>query len=255
MIHVGRRNYPYLEEVNDGILRQFASFAGAKGRVLDVGCGRGALGQAIRGKGWEVWGIELNAEACATAQTRLDRLIAADLTDREAVARQIGDAKFDILVFADVLEHLYDPRTVLECYLPYVNPGGKVLVSVPNAVVWSNRIQWLLGRVNYDDTGVMDRTHLRFFSFNSARTLVEAAGCRVIKTDFTPYLVRAALPWIKRCAGRDPNGGPAAPRALIDSKGYHFYKRFIYPLERVIAGLWKRMAAFQIVIVAEKPVS
>ena len=252
MIHVGRRTYPYMEEINDGILRQFQRMRPAGGLVLDVGCGRGALGEAIRQLGWEVWGIECSEEACATARSRLARLIPADLLDREAIARQIGDMRFDAVIFSDVLEHLYDPRTVLESYLPYLKPQGKLLISVPNAVVWTNRLQWLLGRVNYADTGVMDRTHIRFFTFRTARQLVEAAGCRVVRIDFTPHLVCAALPLLKRLmAGSQATENPN-PRALIESRGYRLYMRYAYPIERAFASLWKSMFAFRIIVVAVK---
>ncbi len=252
MIHVGRRSYPYMEEVNEGVLRQFHWFSPAQGCVLDVGCGRGALGEAIRKTGWEVWGIEHSEEACRSARSRLNHLIEGDFLDKEFVERSLGKRDFDVLVFSDVLEHIYDPRSVLETYLRYVGPEGKVLISVPNAVVWTNRLQWALGKVTYADTGVMDRTHIRFFTFRTARQLVEAAGCRVIKTDFTPYLVRAALPLVKRLMGDNHSPAIPNPRALIDSQGYKLYMRYLYPSERLIASLWKRMFAFRIIIVAVK---
>src|SRR5262249_58712495 len=97
--------------------------------------------------------------------------------DQNAVERALAGTTFDGLVLSDVLEHVYDPRTVLEQYLRFVKPGGRVFVSVPNAVVWTNRLMLLLGQVRYTDTGVMDRTHIRFFTFAAARELVAASGC------------------------------------------------------------------------------
>lgn len=252
MIHVGRRSYPYVEEINEGVLRQFRWLLPKQGRVLDVGCGRGALGEAIRKAGWEVWGIEHSEEACRSARSRLDHLIEGDFLDGEFVERSLAGRDFDVLIFSDVLEHLYDPRSVLETYLRYLKPEGKVLISVPNAVVWTNRLQWALGHVHYADTGVMDRTHIRFFTFRTARQLVEATGCRVIKTDCTPYLVRAALPLVKRLMGGNHSSAASNPRALIDSHGYKLYMRYVYPPERLVASLWKRMLAFRIIIVAVK---
>lgn len=253
MIHLGRRRYPYLEEINEGLLRHCSAPPAGGGRVLDVGCGRAALGEAIRQRGWEVWGIERDPEACATARQRLDQLVEADLLSQDQLDRQLGSARFDAVVLSDVLEHLYDPRTVLEQYLRYLKPGGRVLVSVPNAVVWTNRLQWLLGRVNYRDTGVMDRTHIRFFTFRTARQLVEATGCRVVTIDLTPHLVRAALPGLKRCLRLQAETEAHDPRALLDSRGYRLYQRFVYPGERLLARLWRTLLAFRIIIVAEKP--
>jgi 2-polyprenyl-3-methyl-5-hydroxy-6-metoxy-1,4-benzoquinol methylase len=253
MIHVNRKTYPYLEEVNEGIVRQFRRLLPWRGRVLDVGCGRAALGAAIRELGWEVWGLEQSGEACKTAQSRVDRLLEADLHDNRLVREQLGDTRFDALVFSDVLEHVYDPRTVLETYLHYVRPGGKVFISVPNAVVWTNRFQLMIGRVRYTDTGIMDRTHIRFFTFRTAQELARAAGCRIERVASTPYLARAVLPLVKRLLPGGKEGGAPNPRALIDSRGYQTYLKYVYPLEHALASLWRTMFAFRIIVVATKP--
>jgi hypothetical protein len=159
---------------------------------------------------------------------------------------------FDVLVFSDVLEHLFEPAAVLCWYLRWLRPGGRVMVSVPNMVVWSNRLRILAGVIDPTDTGVMDRTHRHFFSFRLARRLVEEAGCRVVATGSTPYLVRVFLPWIKWLmlpAGEHP----PAPRALIDSRAYRWYLRYLHPLERWVGSLWPTLLAFQIIVVGELP--
>jgi 2-polyprenyl-3-methyl-5-hydroxy-6-metoxy-1,4-benzoquinol methylase len=252
MIHLNRRSYPYMEEVNEGILREFRRLLPATGRVLDVGCGRGQLGAAVRALGWEVWGVEHSGEACETTDKRLHRLIQADLHDLDRVRADVGEARFDGLIFSDVLEHVYDPRSVLENYLAFVKPGGRVFISVPNMVVWTNRLKLLFGRVTYDDTGVMDRTHIRFFTFKTARQLATATGCQVERVASTPYLVRAVLPLLKRFLAK-PEQGPPNPRALIDSRGFKAYMRFVYPVEQFVASLWRTMFAFRIIVVARKP--
>src|SRR4051794_17502753 len=117
MIHLNRRSYPYMEEVNEGIVREFRRLLPVTGKVLDVGCGRGQLGAAVRELGWEVWGVENSGEACAAARERLTGLVETDLNDTDAVRRSLGERAFDALIFSDVLEHVYDPRTVLEQYL------------------------------------------------------------------------------------------------------------------------------------------
>ena len=197
MIHVGRRSYPYMEETNEGLVREFrraALASGARSRMLDVGCGRGQLGEAARMLGWEVWGIENDDEARLTAAARLDRLIDADLNDHEAVRRAVGNTSFDALVFSDVLEHVYDPRTVLEHYLELANPGALVFISVPNAVAWTNRVQFLFGRFQYDDTGIMDpNTHslLHVRDCEGTRRSLRMC-CRANLVDASPRSRRAA---------------------------------------------------------------
>jgi SAM-dependent methyltransferase len=254
MIHVGRRSYPYMEEVNEGLVRELqhaSPNSAARGRILDVGCGRGQLGEVARALGWEVWGVESSDEACDAAERRLDRVIRADLNDHDGVRRATGGTSFDGLVFSDVLEHLYDPRTVLERYLELAKPDAYVFVSVPNAVAWTNRLQWALGNVRYDDTGIMDRTHVRFFTFASARELVEASGCTVERVSSTPYLVRAVLPAVKGLTKGRRSAAPD-PRAIIDSTAYRAYMRFLYPVERAVAAMWPELLAFRIIVVGRK---
>jgi 2-polyprenyl-3-methyl-5-hydroxy-6-metoxy-1,4-benzoquinol methylase len=242
-----------MEEVNDGIVREFQRYLPPTGRALDVGCGRAALGAAIRNLGWEVWGIEQSAEACETARTRLDGLIEADLLDYARVRPGVDGKLFDALIFSDVLEHVYDPLQTLESYLSFVKPGGSLIVSVPNAVVWTNRFQWFFGRVRYADTGIMDRTHIRFFTFRTARELVAAAGCEVSHVSSTPHLARAMLPLVKRALPKRDSETQPDPRALIESRAYQRYLRYVYPLERAVASLWPTMLAFRIVVRGTKP--
>ena len=252
MIYINKKSYPYLEEVNEGILREFGRLLPLTGRVLDVGCGRAALGEAIQQLGWEVWGIEQSKDACAAAQGRIQRLIEADLLDINRVETALGQERFDALVFSDVLEHVYNPLGVLEEYLRFVKPGGRVVISLPNAVVWTNRARILCGRVDYADTGVMDRTHIRFFTFRTARELVRAAGCQIERVSSTPYLVRALLPLLKKGLSRRDEES-SDPRALINSRSYKLYTKYLYPVEQAIASCWSTMLAFRIVLTASKP--
>jgi 2-polyprenyl-3-methyl-5-hydroxy-6-metoxy-1,4-benzoquinol methylase len=247
MFDLQGREYPYMEEVNEGILRQFRRYRPG-GIVLDVGCGRGQLGEAIQKLGWQVWGIERDEGASKVAEERLARVICADILDNEAVRRVLGQEHFSALVFSDVLEHLYDPLAVLKNYLRYIPAGGRVFVSVPNAVLWINRFKWFMGRVEYEDTGVMDRTHVRFFTFRTAKILLEESGCRIVKVDNTPHLVRAFLPLIKSFSKSDSTDA----RSIIDSKPFQFYMRYVYPVEHLFASLWTGMFAFRIILVAEK---
>jgi 2-polyprenyl-3-methyl-5-hydroxy-6-metoxy-1,4-benzoquinol methylase len=247
MFDLEGRDYPYMEEVNEGILRQFKKYK-PEGKVLDVGCGRGQLGEAIQALGWEVWGIERDEGASRVAEKRLARVIRSDISDEKNLQSSLEHERFAALVFSDVLEHLYDPLTVLTRYLKYVPAGGRVFVSVPNAVLWINRFKWFLGHVEYEDTGVMDRTHVRFFTFRTAKLLLEEAGCKVVKVDLTPHLVRAFLPLIKSFS----KSKSTDVRSIIDSKPYLIYMRYVYPVERLFASLWRGMFAFRIILVAEK---
>ena len=251
MIRLHEQKYKYQEEINPGIVKQMLMVQSSSKTVLDVGCGFGALSEAIGKKGYTVWGIEIDKAACQIAQKRLDRVLLTDLADIEAVGSAIGDMKFDYLVFSDVLEHLYDPYTILKAYLAFLKKDGKVLISVPNAVVWTNRLAFLFGRFEYADTGVMDRTHVRFFTFRTAKQLVAAAGCEIVKTDYTPFLARAVLPVVKKLLTKNGPGN-ANKQQIIDSGFYKWYMKWFYPVEYFVGCWWKSMFAFRIIIIGKK---
>ena len=253
MIHIHEHRYLYLEEINEGILRNIpeCDSTGEK-EVLDVGCGSGTLSEAIQSKGYTVWGIEADEEAAAGAAKRIKRVINADLTSMPDIEAQLAENVFDYIVFSDVLEHIYDPFLTVKQYLPFLKSGGHLLISVPNAVVWTNRLRVLFGRFDYCDTGVLDRTHIRFFTFNSAKALVSAAGCSIETTDYTPFFTRALLPVIKKLflKGGAPEG--TGRRQLIDSPSYKLYMKYMYPAEYLLGKLSMPLFAFRIIIVGRK---
>lgn len=239
-------NYPYLEEVNEGVLKQ----VGAQGNgasVLDVGAGRGALGEALCRLGYQVWVIESNQMAVKDAALRVDQVICADLHDMNTINEHLKNKKFKYIIFSDVLEHVFDPITVLRNYLPLLADEGKILISLPNAVNWLNRLCVMFGMFNYTMTGVMDRTHVRFFTFKSAKKMLTASQCVVEKVDSTPFLIRAFLPFIKLFLKQQNNA-----KCLVDSSYYQLYKKYIYPLEYRISRMFPSLLAFNIIIVARK---
>jgi len=236
-------HYAY-EEVEPTVEKLFLQFAraGKIGSVLDVGCGNGLLGESLNNAGHSVTGIDSHPAAVANARNRIGEVIDADLT---VVPETLTGRQFDYLLFADVLEHVADPLGVLSEYRPHLDPAGRLVVSLPNVAVWDNRLRLLMGRFNYTDAGVMDRTHLRFFTFASARRLVETAGYQIETVTLNPGIVRAFLPLIKWMMGKSGDGG-----ALMDSPAYKFYAKFILPPERLVASLLKGLFGFRIVIVA-----
>jgi len=145
--------------------------------VIDVGCASGVLGAALKRQrpGIQVRGVEISPEAASRAREVLD-----DVHCGSAESSLPGSwPRPDCVVFADVLEHLPDPWSVLRRYHEIIEPGGTVVVSVPNVGHRSVVKGILCGRFEYVDAGILDRTHLRFFTRASAVALVEKAGFRV----------------------------------------------------------------------------
>jgi SAM-dependent methyltransferase len=142
-------------------------------RILDVGCGTGSLGRAIKARqSAEVTGLTYSETEAEHARQYLDRVIVADLNS--FTPRDLGP--FDCVVCSHVLEHLYWPEEFLRSISPLFEPDGRLFVALPNALVWRQRVRFLRGEFRYTEGGLMDRTHFRFFDWNSARAMVENAG-------------------------------------------------------------------------------
>jgi 2-polyprenyl-3-methyl-5-hydroxy-6-metoxy-1,4-benzoquinol methylase len=159
-----------LEEVPDGA------------RVLDVGCATGYLAAELSRRGCVVDGIEVDPIAAQEARACCRHIIVGDLeapATRADVERMIADTPPDIIICADVLEHLRDPWTVLAWLRTLLAPGGRVVISVPNIAHWTGRRALLRGRFDSTDYGLFDRTHLRFFTRASAAELARRAGFAV----------------------------------------------------------------------------
>lgn len=236
-------NYQYFEDVNWGLLRLWGDRRNLD--VLDVGCGFATTSQHIAGRGNRVTGIESSAEAVAVARGRVSDVVHADLQQLDEVTRALAGRRFDVIIFADVLEHLAWPIGILRGYLDLLKDGGSVIVSLPNVGLWSVRLNLLAGRFHYEETGVLDRTHLRFFTRRTARELIEHASLEVVRRTYNPGLVRPFVPLAKRLLG----GGkePHDPSALLQSRPYKLYLKTLYPIERAIASVWPGALAFQMI--------
>lgn len=151
-------------------------------RVLDVGCGTGALSVVLRDERHAaVVGIEPDVVRAARAAERGIDVHAGVLTP----ALQATLGTFDVAVYADVLEHLADPLAELVKVAPFVRPEGIVIVSVPNVAHWSVRLNLLRGRFRYERFGIMDATHLRWFTEETIRQLMDQAGLDVVSIQRT----------------------------------------------------------------------
>lgn len=161
--------------VNDAVLSFVPLSAG---RILDVGCGTGTFGEALRGqRERQVVGITYSNEEAALAKPRLTEVYCADLNDFEL--RPLG--MFDCVVMSHVLEHLYRPDEFLMRVKDILEPGGVIVVALPNVVVLSQRVQFLLGRWRYQDWGILDRTHFRFFDLHSSAELLRESGYKIVR--------------------------------------------------------------------------
>jgi glycosyltransferase involved in cell wall biosynthesis len=158
--------------------------------VLEVGTASGYLSAEMTSLGCNVTGIEQDPGMAELARPHCQRMIVADIEALEI--DKFGP--FDAIVFGDVLEHLRDPRSVLERLSKLLKPDGKILISLPNvANIWV-RLNLLFGRFNYSRVGIIDEGHLRFFTLKSAKELAADAGLDVISATATPIPLPLILP-------------------------------------------------------------
>jgi O-antigen biosynthesis protein len=147
-------------------------------RILELGCSAGGTGEKLKRlmKPQIYVGIEFDAKAAEVARSRLDEVHVADLNMASPRDLGLADQRFDLLMALDVLEHLYDPWDVLARWAALLSPGGYVVVSVPN-IQNVNIVQDLLtGSFTYTDAGLLDATHIRFFTRKTLTQLLTGAG-------------------------------------------------------------------------------
>lgn len=196
---------------------------GERQRVLDIGSGDGHLSRKLAGRGYRVIGIDKAGPAAGRGDGEFE-FVEADL-DR-GMPRVPGT--FSFILCGDVLEHLRDPLRLLLEIRPLLEPGGRLIASLPNSGNIYFRLNVLLGRFPPEERGLFDRTHLRFYTWSGWKALFRQAGFRMEKVAATGIPIGLALP---RWAETPP---------------VRLSERLCYALAR----LWKTMFAYQFVVVA-----
>lgn len=193
--------------------------------VLEVGTATGYLTSEMTKRGCAVTGIEHDPEMARIARQHCREMIVADVETLEL--SELG--RYDAVILGDVVEHLRNPREFLQKIAHVLKPGGKVLISLPNvANIWV-RLNLLFGRFNYSRVGILDETHLRFFTLESSRRIARESGLEVISTSVTPIPLPLILP------------ATSAGRALS----------FLHALNWGITRLRKTLFGYQFILVCQ----
>ncbi len=174
-------NLSYILPRNDiiKIIKEFKS----PQKVLDVGCSVGILGNEIKKifKNCEVYGIELNNEMANIAKRFLDKVIVGDVENLN-LDKYFKEEYFDIIIFADLLEHIKNPWKLLKEYKRFLKKDGIIVASIPNIRHYSTIFSLVfLNYWPYRTRGIHDFTHLRFFTIRNIKFLFEEAGFKIIK--------------------------------------------------------------------------
>lgn len=179
-------------------------------RVLELGCASGYLsGYMEQALGCRVTGLEGDPEATRIAAQRCSEVHTVDLDAPDVLDTVRASAPYDVLLAAAVLEHLKHPERLLRDAHLLLVPGAKVIVSLPNVAHWGVRLKLLRGRFDATDYGIMDRTHLRFYTLRTGRDLLTAQGYAVERIHIAGSALQNVLNLIARRRGR------ALPRPVL----------------------------------------
>jgi glycosyltransferase involved in cell wall biosynthesis/ubiquinone/menaquinone biosynthesis C-methylase UbiE len=189
-------------------------------RILDLGCSGGLFAAHARAAGHHVTGVD--CIEIPGVRERTDHFVKASL--EEGIPAEVGDG-YDIVVAADVIEHLSRPNAVLRDMSRVLRPGGQVLLSVPNFAHWYPRMRVVTGMFGYDRRGILDNTHLRFFTRSTLRRTVKATGFDILEEHATGLPLRV----ISGSDGPRLKTASRSDRALVRARptlfGYQFILR------------------------------
>lgn len=148
--------------------------------ILDIGSGQGSFLKLVKElTGAETWGIEIESEVAERAKNQIDNILVGKVED---LLNSIPDAYFDCITFNDVLEHLLEPTEVLKMIKPKLKENGLIIASIPNVRFFSNLYELIIQKNwEYKDFGILDTTHLRFFTKQTMKKMFENSGYKLIK--------------------------------------------------------------------------
>jgi 2-polyprenyl-3-methyl-5-hydroxy-6-metoxy-1,4-benzoquinol methylase len=149
-------------------------------RVLETGCASGHMSALLSAQGCTVVGMEIESSIVEPAMEWLERVVIGDLED-PAIWSELSGESFDAIIFGDVLEHLKDPLTSLRAAAQLLAPAGVVIISVPNITHADVKVALIKGDFPYSENGLLDRTHISFFTKESLIDLVREAGLAVVE--------------------------------------------------------------------------
>lgn len=179
-----RHVYDYLvDPASDTAPARVCRLVGSGKRVLEIGAGPGSITRVLRAQNNRVTALEVDPTALPYLRPHCDEVVSADLNRADWVDH-LGSARFDAVIAADVLEHLSDPWSTLGQMKQLLAPGGVIVVSVPHASHACLLACLLDEDVQYNDWGLLDRTHIRFFGLKNVQAMFEKAQLKLVTGEF-----------------------------------------------------------------------
>ena len=165
-----------------------------RSKVLDIGCATGYFAKELQNKNCKTWGVEVDREAAKVAEKYCERVEVADLEREKKLPFKKG--VFDYVLFLDVLEHARNPQEILQYSNQFLKRDGYIIISTPNIAHISMRLKLLFGNFDYEKKGIMDETHIHFYTRKTLQELIQKSGlyCSelIYSSDFgqLPYVGR-----------------------------------------------------------------
>jgi 2-polyprenyl-3-methyl-5-hydroxy-6-metoxy-1,4-benzoquinol methylase len=166
----------YFDSIRDDMLRYVPP---ASRKTLEFGCGRGGFSSLVKQRlAAQTWAVEIDKTSAAAAAAKLDKVICADALD---ALGQLPENYFDCIIFFDVLEHMINPYSLLDGVRTKLAAGGVVVASIPNIRYYRAFVEYVFGADwRYRQQGVMDKTHLRFFTKKSILRMFDELGFEIL---------------------------------------------------------------------------
>lgn len=207
---------------------QIAEMTGSGKTVLELGCATGYIGKYLAGeRACVVDGIEVDERAAALARPHYRNVVAGDASSPETLKKLMPP--YEVVICSNVLEHLVDPAAALLKLRDLLAPQGYFVVAPPNVAHWSVRLGLLFGRFDYQETGILDRTHLKFFTHKTASALLRNAGLEIVRESFD---WDNGIPKLNGLITRVPLAGPALLKALYSLNPKFFGYQFVFKARR-----------------------
>lgn len=148
-------------------------------RILDIGCSTGYIGAEIKKTGNYVVGIDVSEPAILKARAKIDEAYVMNVSGDWL--EQVAENKFDVVILAEVLEHVFDPVEVLKKVNDVLLSKGRVIITTPNIMAWHNRLKFVFGIFEYQNQGTFDFGHIRFFTYKYLRRVLSESGFEIEK--------------------------------------------------------------------------
>ncbi len=243
--------------VNPGI----AKYVGTGQIILSIGCGGARLEEYAKRRNNKLYGIDISAEDVEHAKKILDGAYQYDLA--KAKKLPFKRETFDVILMGDILEHFLEPQNILRLVKPYLKTDGYIVASVPNVANWTIRIPLLFGFFRYKKDGIVVWQHYRYFTYKTARELIEKAGYTIQKIDYTTSLVNVSYDFIKSIIGKPKQKDIRQTIIQEDNKKRSniqtfffliksFVKKILEEIDYFLTKIFYGLLAFQFIIVAKK---